>query len=410
MKYIVMVADGMSDYPLEELGDRTPLESSKIPNMTFMAENGRVGLATTIPKGMTPASDVANLAILGYDPAKYYSGRGPLEAANMGIELGSDDVAFRCNLVTEDKGILRDYSAGHITSKEANLLINEIDKKLGSDNVKFYPGVSYRHLMVIKDGRHFKIDGKKVDLSKISYMPPHDIVGRKIESNLPKRKGAKFLINLMNESKEILRNHDVNKVRVDLKENPGNMIWLWGQGTNPDLPSFEEKYGVTGSIISAVDLVNGIGKLIGLEPIKVPGATGYYDTNYKGKADYAMASLEKKDFVFIHVEATDEAGHNKDIRAKIAAIENFDRHIVSTVLTHFKGKSDVRMIVLPDHATPISVGTHTTDPIPFVIYGAGIEPDSVKVFSENSAKSSRLVFQSGCQLMNYFMKVSREEG
>ncbi len=404
MKYIVMVADGMSDYPLEELGGRTPLESSRVPNMTFMAKEGVVGSAVTIPKGMTPASDVANLAILGYDPAKHYSGRGPLEAANMGIELGPDDVAFRCNLITEDKGALRDYSAGHITSKESGLLMKEIDKNLSSDNVKFYPGVSYRHLMVIKNGRNFDANGKKADLSKISYLPPHDITGRRIDKNLPKGKGAEFLIKLMTDSKAILGRHDINKVRVDLKENPGNMIWLWGQGTKPDLPSFKEKYGVTGSIISAVDLVNGIGKIIGLEPIKVPGATGYYDTNYQGKGDYAMASLEKKDFVFIHVEAPDEAGHNKDIRAKIAAIENFDRHIVGTALKHFKDKDNVRMIVLPDHATPISVGTHTTDPIPFVIYGAGIEPDSIMVFGENSAKSSRFTFSTGWQLMDYFMK------
>lgn len=404
MKYIVMVADGMSDYPLEALGDRTPLESSKIPNMTFMAKNGRVGLASTIPKSMTPASDIANLAILGYDPAKYYSGRGPLEAANMGIELSSDDVAFRCNLITEDKGVLTDYSAGHITSKEAELLIKELDEKMGRPDVKFYPGVSYRHLMVIKNGRSFKVDGKEVDLSKISYMPPHDIVGQRIEKSLPKGKGAEFLIKLIAKSKKILEIHDVNKVRVDLKENPGNMIWLWGQGTKPSLPNFEKKYGVTGSIISAVNLVNGIGKIIGLEVVKVPGATGYYDTNYQGKADYAVASLKKKDFVFIHVEATDEAGHNKDIRAKITAIENFDKFIVGTVLDSFKKRRDVRMMVLPDHATPISVGTHTSDPIPLIIYGAGIEPDSIVVFSETSAKSSRMTFQSGWQLMDYFMK------
>jgi len=404
MKYIVMVADGMSDYPLEELDNKTPLESSKIPNMTFIAENGKVGLASMIPKGMAPASDVANLAILGYDPVKYYSGRGPLEAANMGIELDTNDVAFRCNLITEYNGVLIDYSAGHITSKEAEPLMKELDKKLGGAGVKFYPGVSYRHLMVVKNGRHFKIAGKEVDLSKISYMPPHDITGQKIKDNLPKRKGAEFLINLITESKKILEKHDINKVRVDLKENPANMIWLWGQGTKPSLPSFTEKYGITGSIISAVDLVNGIGRTIGLEPIKVPGATGYYDTNYQGKADYAVDSLKENDFVFIHVEATDEAGHNRDIRAKITAIENFDKFIVGTVLSRFKKKKDVRMVVLPDHSTPISVGTHTADPVPFAIYGADIEPDSIAVFSERSAKTSRLQFQDGWQLMDYFMK------
>jgi 2,3-bisphosphoglycerate-independent phosphoglycerate mutase len=404
MKYIVMLADGMSDYPLEEVGGRTPLEAAKVPNMTFMAKNGKVGLASIIPKGMTPASDVANLAILGYDPKKYYSGRGPLEAANMGVDLGSGDVAFRCNLITEDKGVLTDYSAGHITSKEAELLIAEVGNKLGTDDFKFYPGVSYRHLMVIKNGRNFKIDDKVADLSKVSYMPPHDIVGHRIKNNLPKGKGAELLIELMNKSKKVLEHHDINKVRVDLKENPGNMIWLWGQGTKPDLPIFEEKFGVSGSIISAVDLVNGIGKTIGLEVIKVPGVTGYYDTNYQGKADYAVDSLKNKDFVFIHVEAADEAGHNKDIRAKITAIENFDKFIVGTILKRFKEKEEARMIVLPDHATPISVGTHTTDPIPLVIYGAGVEPDSIMVFSETSAKSSRLRFNSGSEIMNYLIK------
>lgn len=404
MKYIVMVPDGMADYPLEELDGRTPLECAKIPNITFMTVNGRVGTACFIPKGMSPASDVANLAILGYDPAKYYSGRGPLEAANMGIDLGRDDVAFRCNLITEDKGFLTDYSAGHITNKEADILIRALDKKLGNENVKFYPGISYRHLTLMKNGRHFNIDGKKADLSKISYMPPHDIVGQRVDKNLPKGKGAELLINLMNESKKILEKHEVNKVRIDLKENPANMIWLWGQGVKPDLPNFEEKYGLSGSIISAVNLLNGIGRIIGLDVITVPGATGYYDTNYQGKADYAVKSLEKNDFVFIHVEATDEAGHNRDIRAKIGAIENFDKFIVGTVLESFKNKDEVKMMLLPDHATPISLGTHAADSVPFVMYGAGIEPDSVMVFSEKSGKASRLTFPNGWQLLDYFIK------
>jgi len=407
MKYIVMVADGMSDYPLAELGDRTPIEASKIPNMTFIAKSGKVGTARTIPRGMTPASDVANLAILGYDPVKYYSGRGPLEAANMGIELNADDVAFRCNLITEDKGVLTDYSAEHIKTKEAQILLEELDKKLGTADIKFYGGISYRHLMVIKNGRHFSVGKKEADLTKIRCMPPHDMVGQSIKENLPRGRGSEVLIKLIGDSKEILAKHDVNKVRVDLKENPANMIWLWGQGSKPHLPRFDEKYGVKGSIISAVDLLNGIGKIIGLEPIKVPGATGYYDTNYQGKADYAIASLEKKDFVFIHVEAPDEAGHNKDIRAKIAAIENFDKFIVGTVLNHFKGRNDVRMMVLPDHPTPISLGTHAADPIPFAVCGAGIESDNITVFSENAAKSSKLSFPTGWQLMDYFMKGDR---
>jgi len=404
MKHIVMVGDGMADYPLEELDGRTPLEASKKPNMDFLARKGMVGIAHTIPKGMTPASDVANLAILGYDPAKHYSGRGPLEAANMGIDLQPDDVAFRCNLITEDKGTLVDYSAGHITSSESTILMQEIQKQLGDERLTFYPGVSYRHLLVIKGGRRFKLNSKTVDLSKLSNMPPHDIVGRKISANLPKGKGAEVLHGLMERSGEILKTLDVNKVRVDLKENPANRIWLWGQGTKPDLPLFKERYGVSGSIISAVDLINGIGRLIGLDVISVPGATGYYDTNYRGKADYAIESLKERDFVFIHVEAPDEAGHNRDLRAKIGAIENFDRHIVGTILKHFRQADDVKMMVLPDHPTPISVGTHTSDPIPFAIYGSGVEEDSITVYSERSAGTSRLVFNNGWQLMGYFIK------
>lgn len=394
----------MSDYPIAELGDKTPMEAAKIPNMTLIAKNGRVGTACTIPRGMTPASDVANLAILGYDPIKYYSGRGPLEAANMGIDLEPADVAFRCNLITEDKGILTDYSAGHITTKEARILLKELDAKLGTDDIKFYGGISYRHLMVVKNGCHFRIGKKEANLSKIKYMPPHDMVGQSVKENLPKGRGSELLIELMHSSKDILAKNDVNRVRVDLNENPANMIWLWGQGSKPSLPSFEEKYGVKGSIISAVDLLNGIGKLIGLETIKVPGATGYYDTNYQGKADYAVASLDKKDFVFIHVEAADEAGHNKDIRAKIGAIENFDKFIVGTVLDRFKNRSDVRMIVLPDHATPISLGTHAADPVPFAICGAGVKGDGNEIFSENAARSSKWSFPTGWQLMDYFMK------
>ncbi len=404
MKYIVMVADGMSDYPIASLGDRTPIEASKIPNMDFIAKNGVSGTACTIPKGMTPASDVANLAILGYDPKKYYSGRGPLEAANMGIDLEGNDVAFRCNLITSDKGILTDYSAGHITTKEAGILIKELNEKLAAPLVKFYPGISYRHLLVIKNGRHFALGEKEADLTKIKYMPPHDMVGQGIKDNLPKGRGAEFLIKLMEDSMDVLMKSDINKVRLDLKENPANMIWLWGQGSKPNLPKFKEKYGVGGSIISAVDLLNGIGKIIGLEPIKVPGATGYYDTNYQGKADYAVASLEKNDFVFIHVEAPDEAGHNRDIRAKIGAIENFDKFIVGAILKRFTNKDEARTMILPDHATPISVGTHVADPIPFAIYGGGVGVDNIEIFSEKTAKTGKLSFASGWQLMDFFMK------
>ncbi len=388
----------MADYPIKELGGKTPLEVAKIPNMNYIAKNGKVGLVQTIPSGFSPASDVANLSILGYDPAKYYSGRGPLEAANMGIELGPDDIAFRCNLITADEEKLIDYSAGHITSKEATTLIKYLDEKFGSEKIKFYPGVSYRHLMVVSDKQ------LKEALLKTNCIPPHDIIGWKIKDHLPKGDGAQFLVRLMEDSKSLLSGHEVNHVRIDLNENPANMIWLWGQGVLTDMPKFKDKFGVSGSVISAVDLIKGIGKIIGLSVIKVPGATGYYDTNYQGKAKYALDSLKEKDFVFVHVEAPDEAGHNGDLRAKIGAIENFDRLVVGPILNRFKKLKNFRILVTPDHVTPIQVRTHTAEPVPFAIYGKGIEPDEVLNYSEAAAKNSKFVFERGHELMEYFMK------
>ncbi|MFA5338870.1 MAG: cofactor-independent phosphoglycerate mutase [Candidatus Omnitrophota bacterium] len=398
MKYIVLVGDGMADYPIKELGNKTPLEAAKVPNMDFIAKNGRAGLVHTIPEGFAPASDVANLSIIGYDPAKYYSGRGPLEAANMGIKLGPDDIAFRCNLVTIDQERMADYSAGHITSEEAATLIKFLDKKLGSDMIKFYPGVSYRHLMIVRDG------SLKEALRATDCEPPHDITGMKIKSHLPKGDGAKFLIKLMEDSRAILPDHEVNHVRIDLKENPADMIWLWGQGVETNMPKFRQKYGVDGSVISAVDLIKGIGKTIGLNVINVPGATGYYDTNYQGKAKYAIDSLKDRDFVFVHVEAPDEAGHNGDLRAKIVAIENFDRFIVGALLEKFKKQKDFRIMVLPDHDTPVSLRTHTAEPVPFAVFGKGIEPNNAAEYSEAAAKATGLAFGHGHELMEYFMK------
>ncbi|MDP3143225.1 MAG: cofactor-independent phosphoglycerate mutase [Candidatus Omnitrophota bacterium] len=399
MKYIVLVPDGMADYPVKELGDRTPLEVSHKDNMDYLVKNGQTGFVKTIPEGVTPGSDVANLSILGYDPVKYYTGRGPLEAVNLGIELGGEDVAFRCNLITAEGDKLLDYSSGHISTKEAAVLIKSIDQKLGEGKVRFYPGVSYRHIMMIKES-------SGVDLTAIKCMPPHDIMGESIQKNLPKGKGAEILIDLMNKSRDILSHHEVNQVRIDLKENPGNMIWLWGQGKKPDLPKYIDKFKVTGSVISAVDLIKGLGKIIGLDVINVPGATGYYDTNYLGKAEAAIKSLRTKDFVFVHVEATDEAGHNGDIRMKIACIERFDREVVGTILKHFKGKKDFRIMVLPDHATPVSLRTHTSDPVPFAIFGQGINVSGAESFTDRRDKQAELNFNSGYELLEYFMQSS----
>jgi len=404
MKYILLVGDGMADRPLDELNGRTVLEVAGTPFMDEIVSKGAIGIARTIPTGMTPASDVANLSIMGYDPKVYYKGRGPLEAANMGIDLKDTEVAFRCNTITVSRDTMVDYSAGHITTKEASLVIERIDKKLSSDSIKFHPGISYRHLMVIDAGSIEKAD----ELCKMKCLPPHDIMGKKISKNFPKGKGAKAIIDLMTKSKSILKTHEVNKVRVDLGENPANMIWLWGQGRTPEMPSFKESFGTTGAVISAVDLVNGLGKLLGLEVISVPGATGYYDTNFKGKAEYALEALKDKDFVFVHVEAPDEAGHNGDVRAKISAIENFDKLVVGTIWEELKRNEEFRIMVLPDHATPISVKSHTDEPVPFTVCGKDVAPDDARVFTESAGRASKFVVRNGASLMKYLINLEKE--
>ncbi len=397
MKYIILVPDGMADYPIKELGDRTPLEAAHRTNMDFMAKNGMTGLVQTIPPRMPPGSDIGNLGLMGYDPQKSFSGRAALEAANLNVELADDEVAFRCNLVTVGDGKMIDYSAGHIQTKEASHLIDALNKELSGHDIKFYAGKSYRHLMVIKTNQ-------RDVFSKIKCTPPHDILGKEIKSYLPQGRQAETLLRLMEKSKEILESHSVNHVRIDLKENPANMIWLWGQGTKPCLEPFEKKFGVEGSVISAVDLVNGIGRLAGLEVISVPGATGYYDTNYLGKAEHAISSLKKKDFVYIHVEAPDEAGHNGDMKAKMSCIDSFDRDIVGTILNHFNKNDDVRILISPDHATPVEKRTHTSDPVPFVMYGKNIAPNGSTEYTESAAKEKGLKFKSASELVQYFMQ------
>ncbi len=394
MKYIVLVADGMADHPLAQLEGRTPLEAARTPNMDFIARNGKLGRVRTIPEDMTPASDVANLSILGYDPRTFYCGRGPLEAANLGVDINEDDVAFRCNLVTVSGDTLIDYSAGHIPTREASKLIAFLDKTVGDDQTHFYPGISYRHLMVVKGGAEKNLQG-------LACKPPHDISGQSVSKNLPAGENAAVIIELMRESRRILEKHEINLVRLDLKENPGNMIWLWGQGRKPQMPRFAQKFGLSGSVISAVDLIKGLGRIAGLDVITVPGATGYYDTNYEGKARAAVESLAKNDFVFVHVEAPDEAGHNGDLREKIAAIERFDQLVVGTILAEFDKKTDFRVMVLPDHATPISLKTHVSDPVLFGIYGAGIPASGAAGYSEKEAQKGELFFEHGHELMEY---------
>ena len=394
MKYAVLVGDGMADYPLKELDGRTPLEVAKTENMDEIARQGQIGLARMIPPGFPPGSDIAILSILGYNPKQYYTGRAPLEAARLGIELGEGEVAFRCNLITVDKGCITDYSGGHISSGEAAELVRFLDQQLGTQSIKFYPGVSYRHICVMRDSQ----------LMQLNCTPPHDVIGELIERNLPRGKGARQLIALMQRSYELLSSHDINKARINRGQNPANMIWLWGQGSSPQMPPFRERFGIGGGVISAVDLVKGIAKLIGLEPIEVPGATGYYDTDYKAKADYALRCLREEDFIFVHVEAPDEASHNADLKEKIKAIENFDYLIVGPIKRRLYEQPAFRILVLPDHLTPISLRTHADDPVPFAWCGQGIARDKAEAFSEPSAARSILHLSDGYLIMERFIK------
>jgi 2,3-bisphosphoglycerate-independent phosphoglycerate mutase len=392
MKYIVLIGDGMSDVPLRELKGKTPLEAAKIPNMDFLAANGITGWVRTIPKGMPPGSDVANLSVFGYDPRQYYTGRGPLEAASLDIELKESEVAFRCNLVTIEDEKMKDYSAEHITTQEAKELIETLNVSLGKRDLKFYTGVSYRHILVVSDGPR-----------QTQCTPPHDISGKAIEPYLPKGDGESFLRELMMASREVLEKHPVNKKRMAQGKRPANMIWLWGQGVAPNLPNFEEKHKISGSVISAVDLVKGIGKYLGLDVINVPGATGYLDTNYLGKAEYALKSLTAKDFCLVHVEAPDEASHEGDVKAKIKAIEDFDEKVVGTILKGIKKYPKYKILLMPDHPTPISLKTHSPDPVPFAIYSPDGPKDEVTAFNEKAISASKLRLEEGYTLMDRFV-------
>jgi 2,3-bisphosphoglycerate-independent phosphoglycerate mutase len=401
MKYIVIVGDGMADRPLEELGGKTPLQKARTPNMDKLAATSILGKVRTVPEGMHPGSDVANLSILGYDPAKYYSGRAPLEAASIGVELGNNDVAFRCNLVTlkynrdRTKAVMEDYSSGHISSDEAAELIKEVSSQLGTKTISFYPGVSYRHLMVWADGS-----------TDIECVPPHDMLGKEIIDYLPVGKGEEVIRKIMMDSVDILDSHPVNRDRVRDGKNPGNSVWLWGQGRRPQMPTFHEKYGISGALVSAVDLTRGLGLYAGFEILKVPGMTGYLDTNYQGKTDATIEALKNVDFVYLHVEAPDEAGHSGNCKDKIQAIEDFDNFIVGGVLTGMKAFPEYRIIVLPDHATPVALRTHSAEPVPFMIYDSRAQKsNAVTAYDETiTEKDDILVFEEGYKLMDYFIR------
>lgn len=413
MKYLVLIGDGMSDLPLKQLGGKTPLAAAKTPNLDFLAQHGICGLTNNVPPGLEPGSDVAAMSIFGYDPKKYYSGRGPLEAASLGVKLKENEVAFRCNLVTVKDGKMGSFTAHQIATAEAARIIKTLNEKLGSKTIKFYPGLSYRNLLIMSNDKclplcgipnhhnHYGI-GKMTNVKTIA---PHDITGKSIQPYLPK---SELLIRLMNESEVI-----IHGLRTK-----ATMIWPWGQGVAPKLQSFKAKFKKRAAIITAVHLLKGLGKILGMKVINVPGATGYLDTNYLGKAEAAIKALKDNDIVFVHVEAPDEAGHEGDVRKKIRAIEDFDKLVVGAILkvTRLTGGPAIRILVLPDHPTPIKYMTHTRDDVPFVIYGAGIKDpfdraqgkqgSRVKAFNEKEVGKAGLRISAGHKLLRFFLQVN----
>ena len=392
-KYAIIIPDGAADEPLEQFGGKTVLEAAETPNMDRISIEGRQGLVRTVPAGMEPGSDVAQMSLLGYDPRRYYTGRAPIEAVARNVQLSPDDWVFRCNLVTIADGKMADHSAGHISTEEAGKLIDELRSLLGDEHVRFYAGVSYRHLLVFK-GLDFEVQ---------TY-PPHDFIGRPIEKILPRGKGADMLINLMARSQQLFMNHDINRVRQDLGENQVSSIWLWGQGKKAQMESFQERFGIRGVTITAVDLVRGLSKLIGFDLIEVPGATGFVDTNYRGKASAAIKALDEYDLVFVHIEAPDEASHEGNAELKKRTIEQIDKHIVGPVLEALQNHESWRILVMPDHPTPVRNGAHSPEPVPFAVAGGDINGILHLHFTEANAARSGLRIDNGFELMEYFLK------
>lgn len=378
MKYLVILGDGMADEPLDELGGKTPLEYAHTPSMDRIATEGSMGMVQTIPDGFEAGSDIANLSVLGYDPRLFYTGRGPLEAMSMGIALGENDIAYRCNLVSIWDGIMEDFSAGHISSGEGAKLLESLQGKV--KGAEFHPGISYRNLLVVSDGK-----------GSVT-VPPHDIVGQPVLPSLPQGGDAPLLLSCMEQSRIEFRDHPVNRERSAAGKVPATQVWPWSGGKKPALPEFLKKYGRSGGMISAVDLLNGIARCAGMEIIRVPGATGYLDTDYQAKARYALRALEHLDFVYVHVEAPDEAGHLGSVTEKVRAIERVDE-MIGTIMKEFTGT----IAVLPDHPTPIRLKTHTREPVPFAVLGKG--KDETTSFSEKEGRKGRLGLIAATELL-----------
>ena len=400
MKYIVVLGDGMADYSVKEFDGNTILDVAQKPNMDYMAKNGEMGLVKTVPEGMKPGSDVANLSVMGYNTKSVYTGRSPLEAASIGIKLSDTDVTFRANLVTlsdeenyQDKTML-DYSAGEITTEEAKKLIETLEEELHTDIIHLYSGVSYRHLLVWDGGS-----------TNVTLTPPHDISDKKITDHLPKGDGAEKLLEIMKKSEKILKNHPVNIERVKNGKRPATSLWIWGEGTKPQLECFSKKFGLSGSVISAVDLIKGIAICAEMESIDVLGANGNHDTNYEGKEAAAKKALTEdgKDFLYLHLEGPDECGHRGEADNKKYAVEMIDKKIIGELKKHLEDAGiEYKMMILPDHPTPISLKTHVSDPVPYIIYKSG-KTGNGDTYSEKNAQKTGIFFESGEDLMKHFL-------
>ena len=400
MKYVVVLYDGMADYPVPALGGKTPMEVADKPNMDTLAGKAEVGLVRTVAEGLKPGSDVANMSVMGFDPMQYYTGRSPLEAASIGIDMAPTDVSLRTNLVTlspddapyEEK-VMEDYCAGDISTEEARELIAAVEEAFGSDAFCFYPGVSYRHCLIWKNGT-----------TKLGNMtPPHDISGKVIGPYLSADANAKVLIDMMKKSYDILKNHPVNLKRVAEGKRPANSIWLWGEGKRPAFPPFEKVYGIKGGVVSAVDLIKGIGRCAEMEVAEVEGATGYIDTNFEGKADAALDLLTRNDLVYIHFEAPDECGHRNEPENKVKAIEMIDSRVLPRLLEGLKAYDDYKIMILPDHPTPIVTRTHASDPVPYLIYHKNKEVTGVATINESTAKATGVFIDHGPDIMAHFL-------
>jgi 2,3-bisphosphoglycerate-independent phosphoglycerate mutase len=398
VRYAIIIPDGCADEPQTALDGRTPLQAAQVPNMDAVAATGVVGRANHVPASLPPGSDVANLSLLGYNPLAHFTGRAPLEAAAQGIELGSHDWAIRCNLVTIEDQTMRDFTAGHISTDEARLLLATCQERLGSRRVQFVPGVSYRNLLIYRPGG---------DLAPFTHdtraTPPHDLTDRAVLDDYPRGPGGEVLNWLMSESVGLFADHPVNVARRRSGKLPATNIWLWGQGRALVLEPFEKVYGQRGAMITAVDLLRGLAALVGWRRIEVPGATGYLDTDYAAKGRYAIDALEETDLVCVHVEATDEASHEGNAAAKIAALEEIDRHIVGPLHAAMKARGDYRILITPDHPTPLRTKTHSHGFVPFALAGSGVASDGAATYDEPTAGASELSFEEGWKLMRYFL-------